>query len=154
MRIGETMKALTLWQPWAGAMALGIKTIETRGRRFNYRGDLCIHSAMRTIPWEEYPQPAKALGYPPDKAFWHGGAILCVVEVYDCISTEIINRAVEEGAHLTEAERLLGDYSPRRFGILTRNLRVLNHPVPCRGHQATPWTVPQDIEAKVAWQVP
>jgi hypothetical protein len=150
------MKALTLWQPWAGAMALGIKTIETRGRRFNYRGDLCIHSSMRTIPWEEYPQPAKALGYPPDKAFWHGGMILAVVEVYDCIETDHVNPEylLPRSIRIGPTEHALGDYSLGRFAILTRNLRVLNHPVPCRGNQACPWTVPQDIEAKVAWQLP
>ena len=42
------MKALTLWQPWASLVALGLKTIETRGWRTNYRGPLLIHAAKRS----------------------------------------------------------------------------------------------------------
>lgn len=38
------MKALTLWQPWASLVALGIKTIETRSWGTRYRGPLVIHA--------------------------------------------------------------------------------------------------------------
>lgn len=47
------MKALTLWQPWASLMAIGVKTIETRswsapealiGQR------IAIHAAVRPVP--------------------------------------------------------------------------------------------------------
>lgn len=41
------MKALTLWQPWASLVALGIKTIETRSWSTQYRGPLAIHAAKR-----------------------------------------------------------------------------------------------------------
>lgn len=41
------MKALTLWQPWASLIAVGAKTIETRGWATNYRGPLAIHAAKR-----------------------------------------------------------------------------------------------------------
>lgn len=41
------MKALTLWQPWASLIALGIKRIETRSWSTNYRGPLAIHAAKR-----------------------------------------------------------------------------------------------------------
>jgi hypothetical protein len=39
------MKAISLWQPWASAIALGMKRIETRGWSTNYRGRLAIHAA-------------------------------------------------------------------------------------------------------------
>jgi hypothetical protein len=41
------MKALTLHQPYASAVALGLKTVETRGWRTDYRGPLAIHAAAR-----------------------------------------------------------------------------------------------------------
>lgn len=41
------MKALTLWQPWASLIAIGAKTIETRGWSTSYRGPLAIHAAQR-----------------------------------------------------------------------------------------------------------
>lgn len=39
------MKALTLWQPWASLVALGVKSIETRSWSTPYRGQLAIHAA-------------------------------------------------------------------------------------------------------------
>lgn len=44
------MKALTLWQPWASLVALGVKTIETRSWSTKYRGPLAIHAAARRPP--------------------------------------------------------------------------------------------------------
>ncbi len=41
------MKAITLWQPWATLVALGVKTIETRSWTTAYRGPLAIHAAAR-----------------------------------------------------------------------------------------------------------
>ena len=41
------MKALTLWQPWASLIGLGVKTIETRSWPTAYRGPLTIHAAAR-----------------------------------------------------------------------------------------------------------
>lgn len=38
------MKALTLHQPWASLVALGVKTVETRGWATSYRGPLAIHA--------------------------------------------------------------------------------------------------------------
>lgn len=40
-----TVRALSLWQPWAGFVAVGTKTIETRHWSTKYRGPLLIHAA-------------------------------------------------------------------------------------------------------------
>jgi hypothetical protein len=45
------VKALTLHQPWASAIAEGIKTIETRSWSTSYRGPLAIHAGKST-DWE------------------------------------------------------------------------------------------------------
>lgn len=42
------MKALTLWQPWASLVAIGVKTIETRSWATKYRGPLAIHAAKHS----------------------------------------------------------------------------------------------------------
>lgn len=61
------MKALTLWQPWASLVALGVKSIETRSWSTSYRGPLAIHAAKRE----------------PDVDFWVGhGAGLAAVEQF------------------------------------------------------------------------
>jgi|HubBroStandDraft_1064217.scaffolds.fasta_scaffold388191_1 hypothetical protein len=40
-------RALSLHQPWASLVALGVKTIETRSWSTKYRGPLAIHAAKR-----------------------------------------------------------------------------------------------------------
>jgi len=39
------MKAISLWEPWATAIAIGAKKIETRSWATSYRGPLAIHAA-------------------------------------------------------------------------------------------------------------
>lgn len=49
------MKALTLWQPWASLVALGVKTIETRSWSTGYRGPLAIHAASTNAGFDTLP---------------------------------------------------------------------------------------------------
>lgn len=49
------MKALTLWQPWASLIALGVKSIETRAWSTSYRGPLAIHAAATTKGFDMLP---------------------------------------------------------------------------------------------------
>jgi hypothetical protein len=53
-------KVLTLHQPWATLVALGVKTIETRSWSTNYRGPLLIHAGVR------------GPGYGNVGDWWHG----------------------------------------------------------------------------------
>lgn len=47
------MKALTVKQPWAGALVAGVKRCENRTRQTHYRGPLVIHAgkAFDEDPW-------------------------------------------------------------------------------------------------------
>lgn len=45
--MAPAVKALTLHQPYASLVACGVKTIETRSWRTNYRGRIAIHAAAR-----------------------------------------------------------------------------------------------------------
>jgi hypothetical protein len=45
------MKALTIRQPWASLIALGVKHIETRSWSTRYRGPLAIHAGVRYDPF-------------------------------------------------------------------------------------------------------
>ena len=148
------MKALTLWQPWAGAMAAGVKEIETRGRRFNYRGPLAIHAAARepTEDENDIVVPFVAGNVNHVLLCTTRSAILAVVDVYECLRTETINDSLVGGC-ISRTERALGNYSPGRFGILTRNLRVLRHPVPCKGKQGL-WNLTPELEAAVLAELP
>lgn len=47
MTIPDNARALTVRQPWASLIALGVKTIETRSWSTAYRGPLVIHAGQR-----------------------------------------------------------------------------------------------------------
>ncbi len=47
------MKAISLWQPWATLVALGIKQTETRHWATKHRGQLAIHAAKRWRPEQQ-----------------------------------------------------------------------------------------------------
>lgn len=136
------MKAISLWEPWASAMALGLKANETRSWATGYRGDLVICAAKRPLDriaqqiWEERIKPLADGGYEP--AF---GCAVCVVELYECVPTlEVLPSEMEEA---------LGNYDSGRWAWLTRNLRWLKKPVPVKGRQGFFHVLEKDILANL-----
>lgn len=130
------MKAISLWEPWASAMALGLKTVETRSWPTAYRGQLIICSAKRIMGREEehlfcthvictdWPMPIY-------------GCALCAVELYDMLPTNGTREfwPAKEGQRLSSKEEALGDYSPGRWMWITRNCRRFKTPFPVTGRQ-------------------
>lgn len=127
------MKAISLWQPWASAMASGNKQNETRSWPTSYRGDLLICSSKRKPTPEEVGSGDYniAMGLPY-------GCALCVVELVNCVPTQCFHG--NPRAKLSNTERELGDYTPGRFAWLTKNLRTLRRPIPIVGRQGL-WNV-------------
>lgn len=145
---GLTMKAISLWQPWASLMQTGAKTIETRSRSTNHRGPLLICAAKRMNLAEVLPilgtvefqaGLAPLVGKPLDLAHptWAGvsihdlplGVALAVVNLVDCRHTEYMTPSE------IDAERPFGDFTRGRYAWITTNLRPLVRPVPVVGHQ-------------------
>lgn len=57
----DTIRGLTIKQPWAFAIAEGFKTVENRSRRTNYRGQLLIHAGQnldKSVPIVRYSRDA------------------------------------------------------------------------------------------------
>lgn len=112
------MKAITVWQPWAGALAAGIKGNETRSWATKYRGPIAIHSAMKAIhhTWSNLYMDDKArevicrrLELPEiidGPATFPMGCILATAELVDCIRI-----TPEYITTLTPDELALGDYT-------------------------------------------
>lgn len=72
------MKALTVKQPYAGLIASGKKTIETRTWQTKYRGYLLICSSLRA----EQRLPA---GYFSHDLCHPRGSTICIVKLVDCV---------------------------------------------------------------------
>lgn len=142
------MKALSLWQPWASAIAVGAKKIETRGRRMNYRGLLAIHAAKKRS--RELDNVSLALARMlrgcvdlPGPSDLPRGAVVAIVEVVTCRE---MDRAWIDEQHAIE--RALGDWQPGRFGIVLTCVRRLAKPYPLRGRQGL-WNIGADDQAAI-----
>lgn len=85
------MKTLTVKQPWAELIVSGIKDIENRTWRTNFRGRVLIHTAKSVVPREdlqEYPLPALKNALGPEYNNCKDcltGAIVGSVEITDCV---------------------------------------------------------------------
>ena len=80
------MKALTICQPWAWAIAAGIKTIENRGRRTNYRGPLLIHAGRGLMYRHLFGTSiTKYIVEFPDMNLLQFGGIIAQVNLVDCV---------------------------------------------------------------------
>ncbi|MFH1186297.1 MAG: ASCH domain-containing protein [Chloroflexota bacterium] len=150
------MKAISLWQPWASAIALGSKRIETRGWATAYRGPLAIHAAklcikseLRAYSHNPIWKGALDLGSPlePCQPLWESlpfGAIVAVVRLKQCYPTYAIAEHLLRERHKRPwdgdglcgwTEYSMGDFGPGRFGWLLADVRALPKPIPFRGAQ-------------------
>lgn len=157
------MKAISLWQPWASLMAIGVKRNETRPRAFSNHNDLAICAAK--LYWRNgvpeyaitalnslYMNRAK-LGTKFEamnsvKDVYDAlpfGAVVCVVTQNGCVATNDDNG---DDRSLTPVELQLGDYSPGRFYYPTSNCRPLRVPVAVIGSQGI-FTLPPSVELEV-----
>lgn len=81
------MKALSIKQPWAGLILTGIKSVENRSWRTDYRGDLVVHSGMSHDKYASLlPQVRTA---PSCRGLDElCGVALGIVELTDCVPIE------------------------------------------------------------------
>lgn len=130
------IRCLSLFEPWASLIALGLKRIETRGWATAYRGPLAIHaSRSRECLKDGYPdrlcERAGLLHrFGPDYP-WPLGKILCVTEILSCRRTDFMRRPIEP------RELELGDFSMtperKRYGFGLGRPRLLTEPIPHKG---------------------
>jgi hypothetical protein len=150
------MKALSLWEPWASAIALGLKKIETRGWATTYSGPLAIHAAQRKIRADDgvdellrcvaRKQAEVAPGWPRALPY---GCVVAVVELVGCFNIgldgDVLLPYLERNGTIypvPEAERSWGNYDEGRFGWLLKNVRRPPAPIGARGAQGL-WEWPE-----------
>lgn len=141
------MRALTLWQPWAWAMAQGFKVIENRDwapPKWLIGHDFALHAGAK---WDssgaatvtEILSPAER-NMMPDREDINSMAIVAVATL----------KKVYESAD--DIKRELGDYEAKFFfgpyGWHLTNIRPLMRPIGVPGHQKL-WRLPEPVE----WQV-
>jgi hypothetical protein len=158
------VKAISLWQPWASAIALGAKRIETRDWATSYRGPLAIHAAKRCIKseFEEFEDSCEwkgALDRGPfpfdvlDLSLEPFGCIVAVCRLAQCYPTHAIADHLLHETQYREwdkdrcygwTEYNMGNFGPGRFGWILEDVRPLAKPIPFRGAQRL-FEVPDSI---------
>lgn len=137
------MKALSLHQPWATMIAIGLKQLETRHWSTNYRGPLAIHAAQkwtkaqRTFTEELFNEDVvghvlRQYGYtaPGQLPF---GAVVCTVRLAQVMITEHVVKS--HWMRVNSVERMLGDYSAGRYAWQLLDLKRFEQPIKAIGHQ-------------------
>lgn len=136
----QLIPALSLWQPWASLIAWGEKSIETRGWSTAYRGPLAIHAAKRKPTQSDIVNMKKtffrvAAGRITKLEDLPRGAVLCIVQLEDCIPTRASLTDTMLSMRLSQQEFVFGNYLPERFGWKLTLLEVFDTPVPAKGAQ-------------------
>jgi hypothetical protein len=128
-------RAISLHQPWASLVVLGIKKYETRSWSTKFRGRLLICSARKF--WKE--ETTKLYPSIPSLAThdFPLGRVLCVVDLANCLKMESYpprkeNIILED---VPELEQLCGDWQTGRYAWELANLMPLPEPIPIKGKQ-------------------
>ena len=156
-----TLRALTIRQPWAWAIAAGFKKVENRGWLPSYRGLVAIHSGLtvdhssRGFPDSAAAEaldqiggrnncwnPAQHLAGTPGHTLLALGAIIAVGELVDAHPAEL---------WCWSSCSPWGDvrYNGRTARhLVLANVRPLATPIPCRGALGL-WTPPDNVAARI-----
>ncbi len=137
------MRALTIRQPHAGAVALGLKTVENRPGAFSYRGPVLIHAGQHLgspIAFQEVEEltgaPVPMLGAPGAPTATALGAVIAVAELVDSHRWVDCGRRCTPWSHVNKGHNFL------------RGARVLRYPVPAAGNTIL-WAPSEDLVAEV-----
>lgn len=126
------MKAITLTQPWATLVAIGVKQTETRSWSTKYRGPLAIHAAKgwtrAVVSFAMHPPCRGVLADAGYTLFSQlpRGEIIATCTFVDCIPTE----RFKVNDFLDSA---FGDFTTGRFAWVLSDVRKLDTPIPARG---------------------
>ena len=158
-----TIPALSLWQPWASAIALGMKVTETRSGATRYRGPLAIHATAQwqpeTMEWLDEFEAENPLEWMEfnTRCFRAGyrrlrdlplGAVVATATLADCLPTEQIVSGHDARDDWQQLDWFLGDFSAGRFGWLLEDVRRVEPPIPARGAQGLwQWSPPEGFRS-------
>ncbi|XTZ13882.1 hypothetical protein ACQSSU_20510 [Micromonospora echinospora] len=153
------MRAITIQQPWAWAIAEGYKLVENRGQNARYRGEVAIHAG---IPVSTGHLPDRAASVALDRLGGRGnvwdprrfprplrrpasahptlalGAVIAVAQLVDChpASLTLLGVCCRPWGQVVH-----GANARPAYHLVLADVRPLAEPVPCPGMQAVPWPI-------------
>lgn len=154
------LRALTVQQPWAWAIAAGKKPVENRTWPTSHRGEIAIHAGKtldraaladrdRRSPLVQAIAWHTRLWVPPEYVL---GAVIAVAEVTGChhsAKCDLGRPTPGKGV----ADRMCSPWAVYgQFHIELARPRPLAEPVPCRGMLGL-WRLPEEVEKAVREQL-
>lgn len=140
----DTMKALTLTEPYATLIALGAKHNETRSWGTDHRGPVAIHTAKRFTRDDEsvcntkpFKEALTKGGYRQDQTArrnqWHFplGYVVALAWLEDVVLLPHITSPDRD--YPPEPERSFGNYAPNRCIWKFSEVYPLHTPLPAQG---------------------
>jgi len=124
------MKVLSLTEPYATLIKNGMKTIETRSWKTNYRGKLYIHASSTKIP-KAYKDNKELMSL-VDINNLNYGNIICMCDLVDCV--EMTDEFINDIKRNKKNEYLTGIYSNGRYAWIFNNIEILDNPIKAKGH--------------------
>ena len=118
------MKAISIIEPYATLIRRGLKKVETRGRRWNHRGELAIHASKGWPQWAREFHEDIRLPYGIRFSEFHFGCVIAIAKLVDCQPSETFVPS--------QMERYLGNYGPGRWCLLLEDVQPIT-PVPAKG---------------------
>ena len=138
------MKVITIQQPWATLVVMGVKQIETRSWNTKYRGQILIHASAKMT------KEAKALceqnpfkKYIKDWSYLPLGAIVGRANIQEVYTTKHAQGMIRFQPEYWGDELTFGDYSPNLYGWHLTDAREILTPITAKG-QLGIWEYPED----------
>ncbi|MHB8596723.1 MAG: ASCH domain-containing protein [Ktedonobacteraceae bacterium] len=135
----DTVKTLSMTDPWGTLVALGTKRIETRSWPTPYRGPLAIHIA-KTLPPQAaaccdtlpFSQALEAGGYRWQPERGHNAWGLPLGQIVAIVWLDEVQR-ITPTFQVVEPERSFGLFVPGRYAWRFSQVYRLTTPLPARG---------------------
>lgn len=124
---GGYMKVLSIKEPFASLIMMGVKHIETRSFKTNYRGELYIHASLGT---HKITSESRILNL-IDMNNLNNGFIISKCNIVDCICMD--EEFIENVKKNNPDEYICGDYSVGRYAWILSDVEVLKKRIPAKG---------------------
>lgn len=124
------MKVITIWQPYAQAIVLGLKCYETRSWKTDHRGDLIIHSSLKPLSFFR-----KKLAEKYNITNMPKGSLLLLCELEDCL---IITKELIKQQSQTELD--FGNWVVGNYAWKLKVKKIYKNEVKIHGNQGL-WNI-------------
>ena len=123
------MRVLSIKEPFASLICEGIKHIETRSWKTNYRGEIYIHASLAKVPKND--ERINCLMKMLNDKELSMGKIICKCKLVECVyMTEEYIKDMREN---NEIEYLCGHYEVGRYSWILEDVEALDEKIEAKG---------------------